>query len=156
MATTQIRSSHLPNFACHSTRSALEPQTNLDWARSSSLTARWTLCSRICDGSRERLAAHSCWSSEPCHTKSQHGDTPVAAWDRAPWPLETELLLAHAVKAEPNEETRRDMQNVLSGKLRVTMTSGSSTGTACPLRLAITCLPARDKPTSAARRCRVR
>jgi hypothetical protein len=40
----------------------------------------------------------------------------LAAWDRKAWPAETELLLRQAVKAEPNEQTRRDLQKVLSGE----------------------------------------
>lgn len=40
----------------------------------------------------------------------------LAGWDREAWPAETELLLRQAVKAEPNDDTRRDMQKVLSGE----------------------------------------
>jgi hypothetical protein len=40
----------------------------------------------------------------------------LAAWDHQAWPPETELLLRQAVKAEPNESTRRDMHKVLDGE----------------------------------------
>jgi hypothetical protein len=40
----------------------------------------------------------------------------LAVWDRQAWPPETELLLRQAVKAEPNEDTRRDMQKILAGE----------------------------------------
>ena len=40
----------------------------------------------------------------------------LAAWDRTKWPGETELLLRHALKAEPNEDTRESMRKVLQGE----------------------------------------
>jgi len=40
----------------------------------------------------------------------------LAAWDRQAWPAETELLLRQAVKAEPGEDTRRDMHKLLAGE----------------------------------------
>ena len=39
----------------------------------------------------------------------------LAAWDRQAWPSDSELLLRQAVKAEPNDDTRRDMQKILAG-----------------------------------------
>ena len=40
----------------------------------------------------------------------------LGAWDRAAWPPEAELLLRQAAKAEPNDDTRRDIEKVLSGE----------------------------------------
>ncbi len=40
----------------------------------------------------------------------------LAAWDRTKWPGETELLLRHALKDEPNEHTRETMRKVLDGE----------------------------------------
>jgi hypothetical protein len=40
----------------------------------------------------------------------------LAAWDRQAWPPETELLLRQAVKAEPSEDIRRDMEKILAGE----------------------------------------
>jgi hypothetical protein len=40
----------------------------------------------------------------------------LAAWDRTKWPGETELLLRHALKDEPNEHTRESMRKVLNKK----------------------------------------
>jgi hypothetical protein len=40
----------------------------------------------------------------------------LAAWDRKAWPPETELLLRQAVKAEPSDDTRRDIQRLLAGE----------------------------------------
>lgn len=40
----------------------------------------------------------------------------LGAWDRTKWPGETELLLRHALKDEPNEDTREWMRKVLNGE----------------------------------------
>jgi hypothetical protein len=40
----------------------------------------------------------------------------LAAWDRRTWPTDAELLLRHALKAEPNDDTRESMRKMLQGE----------------------------------------